>query len=178
MILRDFAAADVPAANAITNHYIRHTQIHFAYEPESDADFEAYWRGGHRRFPWIVAEVDGRVVGYCKCGAWRDRVAYRRTVEAGLYVASDCQRRGIGRALYTELLARLDASDVHTVVAGIALPNEASVRLHEALGFQPVGTFREVGWKFDQWCDVGFWQLMLRAGRCAASEPPAGSPNT
>jgi phosphinothricin acetyltransferase len=159
--VRDFSAADVPAANTLTNHFIAHTAIHFGAAPASDAEFAAVWEEGRARFPWLVAEYDGRFAGYCKAGVWRARDAYARTVETGIYVGLDQQRRGVGRALYESLFDRLRAMGVHTVVAGIALPNEASVRLHEAVGFRAVGVFSEVGRKFDRWHDVGFWQRPL-----------------
>jgi phosphinothricin acetyltransferase len=92
---------------------------------------------------------------------WREREAYAGTVETGVYVDPSFHRRGVGRALYAELFTRLRAAGFHTVIAGIALPNDASVRMHEASGFAHVGTCREVGRKFGQWWDVGFWQAPL-----------------
>lgn len=159
--VRDFQAGDVAVANALTNLYIRETPVHFACSPATDAQFEAYWREGAVRYPWLVAECDGRFAGYAKASRWRERDAYRFTAECGLYVERDFHRRGVGRALYDVLFERLRAAGIHTVIAGITLPNEASERMHEAVGFERVATFREVGWKFDRWHDVGFWQLML-----------------
>lgn len=161
MIIRDFNESDVAAANAITNEVIRTTPIHFAYEPATDEVFRAYWEKGRAAGPWLAAEVDGAFAGYCKAGPWRDRDAYRFTVETGIYISPAYQGRGVGRALYRALFERLRAAGFHQVVAGITLPNEASVRLHEAVGFQYVGRFREVGWKFDRWHDVGWWELTL-----------------
>ncbi len=160
-LVRDFEARDVPPANALTNHFIVHTTTHFGAAPAADEDFEALWEKGRGRFPWLAAEVDGRFAGYAKAGVWRERDAYARTAEVGLYVADGLRGRGVGKGLYAELLGRLRAGGFHTVVAGVTLPNEASVRLHEAMGFTPVGVFREVGWKFGAWRDVGFWQLHL-----------------
>jgi phosphinothricin acetyltransferase len=105
-----------------------------------------------------VAERDGRVVGYAKAGTWRARDAYRHTAEAGIYLAPDAVGAGIGRPLYEALLAACDEAGLHTLVAGIALPNERSVRLHEQVGFRFVGVFREVGRKHDAWHDVAFYQ--------------------
>lgn len=162
MIIRDFNDTDVAPANAITNDVILSTPIHFACEPATDEAFRAYWQQGLCGGPWLAAEVDGIFAGYCKAGPWRDRAAYRFTVETGIYIAPAYQGRGIGRSLYLALFERLRAAGMHRVVAGITLPNEASVRLHEAVGFQYVGTFREVGWKFDRWHDVGWWEMGLR----------------
>lgn len=168
MHIRDFAERDVGPACEITNHYIRETAIHFGYEPGTAAEFRAMWMKGITAspiYPWLAAEVTAdagpRFAGYAKAAEFRSRAAYRGTAECGLYLAPDLQARGIGTALYRELLVRLRALGYHTAIGGIALPNEASVRLHEKLGFKYVGTFREVGRKFDQWHDVGFWQLML-----------------
>lgn len=159
--VRDFAAGDVAPANELTNHYIRETPIHFGATPASDDEFAAHWERGRARFPWLAATLDGRFAGYCKAGVWRERDAYARTVETGIYVARDAQGRGVGRALYEALFARLRGAGFHAAVAGITLPNDPSVRLHEAVGFTRVGVFREVGRKFDAWHDVGFWQAML-----------------
>ncbi|TWT39939.1 Phosphinothricin N-acetyltransferase [Phycisphaerae bacterium RAS1] len=161
VVVRDFRQADVAAANALTNRYIRETPIHFAYTPAGNAEFEAYWRDGAGRYPWLAAECAGRFAGYAKASLWREREAYRFTAECGLYVEPEFHRKGVGRALYGVLFERLASAGIHTLIAGITLPNEPSVRMHEALGFERVATFRQVGWKFEQWHDVGFWQRMV-----------------
>lgn len=158
MLIRDFCDTDVTPANALTNHYILHSAIHFGYEPDSDAQFGDMWRKGRETYPWLAADIDGHFVGYCKAGPWRSREAYCRTTETGIYVDTSTQRRGVGRALYHELFVRLAARDFHIAIAGISLPNAPSVRLHEAVGFVHIATFPEVGWKFNRWHDVGFWQ--------------------
>ena len=89
MLVRDFRQSDVAPANALTNDVILRTPIHFAYEPASDAEFEGVWRKGREKFPWLAAEDEGRFLGYCKAGTWRERDAYRRTVETGVYVIED-----------------------------------------------------------------------------------------
>ena len=162
--VRDFDERDVAPACALTNWYIENTAIHFATTPATEAEFAQGWRAGSARHPWLAAELDGRFAGYAKAYTWRERAAYARTCETGLYVARDAHRRGVGRALYAELLARLTARGFHTAVAGISLPNDASVALHEALGFQKVGHFRECGWKFGRFHDVAFWQRPLTPG--------------
>jgi phosphinothricin acetyltransferase len=164
MLIRDFGPGDVAGACALTNHYIAHTAVHFGLTPQADAEFEAMWRSGCERYPWLAAEVDGRFAGYAKAGLWRSREAYALTAEVSVYVEPAFHGRGVGRALYGALIERLRAGGFHTAVGGVTLPNQASVRLHEAMGFRHVGTFREVGRKFDQWHDVGWWQLMLNDG--------------
>ncbi len=157
--VRDFAQQDVAQANALTNWYIEHTAVHFDTRPASHADFEALWRTGSRTHPWLAAEVDGRFAGYAKAGPWRARTAYQHTCETGIYVARGMERRGVGMALYAKLLPRLRTAGFHAVVAGMTLPNDASAGLHERAGFRKVGSFEQVGRKFNRWHDVGFWQL-------------------
>ncbi len=111
--------------------------------------------------PWLVATVDGKLVAYAYATKWRVRHAYRFAVESSVYVDRDRPRLGAGTALYRVLIERCRASGLHLMIGGIALPNEASVRLHEKMGFEKVAHFSEVGRKFDQWIDVGYWQLNL-----------------
>jgi phosphinothricin acetyltransferase len=110
---------------------------------------------------WLAAEIDGAVAGYAYGSPPRDRAAYSRSCDAAVYVDPGYARQGVGRALYTALLPLLAAKECHAAFAGIALPNEASVALHEAMGFTPVGVYREVGWKLGGWRDVGWWQRLL-----------------
>ena len=153
-MIRTARDEDFDAIAEITNHWIRTTCIHFAIAETTAEEL----RAGRGDFPWLVAEREGRVVGYAKAGTWRARDAYRHTAETGIYLAPDAVGGGLGRELYAALLRACDEAGLHTLVAGIALPNEPSVRLHERLGFRYVGTFREVGRKHDRWHDVGFWQ--------------------
>jgi phosphinothricin acetyltransferase len=112
---------------------------------------------------WLVAEEDGEVIGYAYAGVHRTRAAYRFTTEVSAYVDQGAHRRGVGRALYTELLEKARAKGFRLAVAGITLPNDASVGLHEALRFTRVGVYHNVGMKFDDWHDVGWWELDLGA---------------
>jgi phosphinothricin acetyltransferase len=161
MKIRDFEEGDVAPACAVTNHYIEHTPVHFGMHPYTPQEFREMWLAGRDKYPWLAAAIDGRFAGYAKASRWREREAYRFTAEVGLYIESAFQGRGVGKALYGKLLARLRAAGYHTAVGGITLPNDASVRLHESMGFTKVGVFREVGRKFDQWHDTGWWQLIL-----------------
>jgi phosphinothricin acetyltransferase len=110
---------------------------------------------------WLVAERDGEVVGYAYAGQHRTRKAYDWTAEVSAYVDQSAHRRGVGRELYTALFARLKEDGFRLLVAGITLPNEASVAIHESLGFEPVGVYKNVGFKNGEWWDVGWWQLDL-----------------
>jgi phosphinothricin acetyltransferase len=160
--LHEFAERHVAAANRLTNRYIEQTAVHLALVPATDDAFRNVWISGRIRFPWLAAEVEGAFAGYAKAGVWREREAFGRTCEVGVYVEPAQQGRGVGRALYEGLLPRLREAGFHAVVAAITQPNEASVRLHEAVGFEKAGHFPEVGWKFEHWHDVGFWQLTFR----------------
>lgn len=164
MHIRPAHADDAKAIAAIYNPYILNTTISFEEEPVTDAamaqrvaDVQA---GG---LPWLVAEQDGKLLGYAYATKWRVRHAYRFSVESSVYLAPEAARQGVGTALYTALLAQLAERGCHLVIGGIALPNEASVALHEKLGYEKVAHFREVGFKFGRWLDVGYWQVTLPA---------------
>lgn len=158
-MIRAAAAADFDAIAAITAHYVERTTIHFAYAAPTAAELRAQWQDDPRH-PWLVLD-DGEVRGYAKAGPWRTRDAYRWSTELGIYLAADRCSRGLGRPLLDALLAELVARGFHTAIAGITLPNPASVALFERAGFVAAGRFREVGWKHDAWHDVGFWQRPL-----------------
>jgi L-amino acid N-acyltransferase YncA len=130
-----------------------------------------------QRFPWLVCERRGRVLGYAYAGAHRSRAAYRWSVDVSAYVDEGERRTGVGRALYTSLLSVLALQGFYNAYAGIALPNPASVRLHEAVGFRRVGICAGVGYKLGAWHDVGWWHLALRDRR-ADPEPPSDLTST
>jgi phosphinothricin acetyltransferase len=148
---------DLAEVCAIVNHYIEKSFVNLRTEPQGVDEWRSDWRRLHTQFPWLVA-VDDRVIGVAYAAPWNGRSAYRWTVEATVYVDPSRQRRGVGDALYSELLARLRRQGFHSAVAVIALPNDPSVRLHERHGFIPVGRLVEAGYKLRTWHDVGFWQ--------------------
>jgi L-amino acid N-acyltransferase YncA len=121
---------------------------------------------------WLVAERDGEPAGYAYASRHRDRGAYRWAVDVAVYVAPEHTRRGVARALYVQLLPELARRGFRSACAGITLPNPASVALHEAHGFEPVGVYRRIGFKAGAWRDVGWWQLQLRPGD---DSPPTGA---
>jgi phosphinothricin acetyltransferase len=126
-------------------------------------------------YPWLVAEEAGSVTGYAYAGPFAARASYGWSVETSVYLAQDSRGKGIGRALYVALFELLTAQGYRRVMAGVALPNPASVALHEKLGFTPVGVYRNVGWKLGAWRDVGWWQRGLGA---LEDDPPAPLPFT
>ena len=111
--------------------------------------------------PWFVWEENGRVLGYAYAGKWKSRCAYRYSVESSIYLAKEATGRGLGTKLYVALIDALHTKGIHSIIGGIALPNPASIGISEKLGFQKIGHFKEVGWKFEQWIDVGYWEMIL-----------------
>jgi len=168
--LRDARGDDGAALAHIYNHYIRETVITFEVDEISDADMAARVAKIQAvGLPWLVAEGDGVVLGYAYAGQFRERVAWDHTLESSVYLDLASRGRGLGTALYAELFSRLSGLDaaqsphapVHAVMGVIALPNASSVALQERFGMTHVGTFPEVGRKFDRWIDVGYWQATL-----------------
>ena len=141
------------------------TPISFEYAAPSVAAIERRIRKTVESLPWLVAEVDGVVVGYAYASPHRERAAYLWSVDTSVYVAERAWRRGVGRSLYEVLLGELSRLGYVSAYAGITLPNDASVALHEAVGFRSVGVFPAVGYKLGRWHDVGWWHQLL-------TEPP------
>jgi phosphinothricin acetyltransferase len=160
--IRNIIEADAKAVAEIYNHYITQTIITFEEEAISFSEIhQRIQEVQSSSLPWLVAEHAGEIVGYAYASKWRGRYAYRFSTEVTVYVASDRIGHGIGSKLYNQLLPELRYNDIHAVLAGIALPNEASVLFHEKFGFTEVAHFREVGFKFNRWIDVGYWQRIL-----------------
>ena len=159
--IRPCKQADAPSICAIYNHHVMNTVVTFEEEAVADEEMARRVKEIGERWPWLVAEEQGTVAGYAYAAPWKARSAYRFSVESTVYLAPGFARRGIGTLLYQALMDELRKRQVHCVVGGIALPNPASVALHEKLGFAKIGHFKEVGWKFGQWVDVGYWELIL-----------------
>jgi phosphinothricin acetyltransferase len=160
-LIRTVTPADAPAICAIYNDYVAKTVISFEIDPVSVAEMTTRIREISRDFPWLVLEDASTLVGYAYANAWKTRAAYRESVETTIYLAPEYARRGIGTRLYQALIDELSRRTFHCAIGGIALPNPASVALHERLGFVKVAQFREVGRKFDRRIDVGYWELLL-----------------
>jgi L-amino acid N-acyltransferase YncA len=161
-MLRPATAADSVAIAAIYNHYIVNTVVTFEEEEISSAEMAhriAEVQAAGR--PWLVWEENDRVLGYSYASGWKSRCSYRFSLETTVYLDQAATRRGLGTKLYTALIDALRPTKTHALIGGIALPNAGSVALHEKLGFQKIAHFKEVGWKFDQWIDVGYWELIL-----------------
>jgi len=156
--------ADAAPVCRIYNPHVSGTIVTFETEPVGEAEMGARIAAAAAPRPWLIAEHGGAVVGFASACAWKSRCAFRHCVETTVYVDPEHGRRGIGARLYDELLARLAGAGMHAAIAGIALPNPASVALHARCGFVEVGHFREVGRKFDRWVDVAYHQRILDAG--------------
>lgn len=162
MQIRTATQQDATAIAAIYNPYVLNSTISFEESPVTDSAMaERIALVSADRLPWLVAELDGVIAGYAYATKWRARPAYRFSVETSAYLSPLFQGQGIASSLYHALLCQLKDGGIHTVIAGIALPNEKSIRLHERFGFKRTALFEQVGWKFNQWVDVGYWQRML-----------------
>jgi L-amino acid N-acyltransferase YncA len=160
--IRSVVADDADAIVAIYNHYVAQTIITFEEEPVSALEMRQRIADVQSAsLPWLVAGHDSTVVGYAYATKWRARKAYRFSTEVTVYLDPDISGRGIGSMLYSALLTALRERNTHTAMGGIALPNQASVALHEKFGFKKVALFEQVGFKFNRWIDVGYWQLTL-----------------
>ena len=153
--------ADAGQVCAIYNPYVRETVVTFEESPVGERDMAQRIEATLARLPWLVWEQDGAIAGYACATPWKSRSAYRFSVESTVYVAQALARRGIGTRLMEALVADLRARNIHCVVGGVALPNPASIALHEKLGFMKIAEFKEVGYKLGRWVDVGYWELLL-----------------
>lgn len=160
--IRDASAVDIRSIAKIYNYYVLDTTITFEEEAVTASEMarriESVRSAG---LPWIVVTLDNEAVGYAYATPWKARSAYRFSVETTVYVDPKQVGRGIGSVLYEHLLNELRIRKIHSVIAGIALPNPHSIALHEKFGFRNVARFHEVGFKFSQWRDVGYWQKSL-----------------
>lgn len=160
--VRPAVTGDADAIARIYGHYILNTTISFEEQPVSTVEMaERIAEVLSSSLPWLVALQAEQVIGYAYAGKWKGRCAYRHSVESSLYLEPAFTGRGIGTQLYQALLVALRDRSIHVVIGGIALPNDPSVALHERLGFSKVAHFKEVGYKFGQWLDVGYWQRSL-----------------
>jgi phosphinothricin acetyltransferase len=152
---------DAAASAAIYAPFVTDGWVSFELDPPTPEEMARRIAEYSASHAWLVAEKDGAVAGYAYGSPHRERAAYASSCDVAVYVDSAHARQGIGRALYGKLLPQLAARGYHAAFAGIALPNDASIALHQAMGFTPVGIYREVGWKLGGWRDVGWWQRLL-----------------
>jgi L-amino acid N-acyltransferase YncA len=169
--VRDASEREAEACAAIYAPYVTDTAITFECDPPRPAEMGVRIASAMRTHAWVVLESQGRVVGYAYGGPFNSRAAYRWSCEVSVYLERDRRRTGGGRALYDALFDRLAERGFRTTVAGMTLPNDASVGLHRAMGFEPVGTYRRIGWKHGTWHDVAWVQRTLATGHTPPAEP-------
>jgi L-amino acid N-acyltransferase YncA len=165
-------ARDAASCAAIYGPYVTASPASFEDEAPSAEELAGRIERTSRTHPWLVLEDEGGLVGYAYASRHRTRAAYRWAADVAVYVGPAHQRRGAGRRLYTALLDLLRVQGLRIAVAGITLPNDASVALHRAVGFEPVGTYHAIGWKAGAWRDVSWWQLQLAPETDDGDAPP------
>src|ERR1700761_7269736 len=160
-MIRTAITADAAAICTIYNHYVLETTITFEETAIPPSEMESRIHETLQSLPWLVWEESAAIQGFAYASKWKGRCAYRHSAEVPVYLDPKSIGRGIGTKLYEVLLADLRQRNFHAVIGGIAVPNAASIALHERLGFRKVAHFEQVGWKFGRWIDVGYWQLLL-----------------
>ena len=159
---RSVTTADATSIAHIYNYYVESSTATFEEAPVGSSEMSARISASlGADLPWVVCEIDGAVVGYANAGIWKARSAYRFTFEVSVYLDSSVLGKGLGNSLYERLFQTLKSRGAHTAIGVIALPNAASVALHEKFGMQKAAHFREVGYKMNQWIDVGYWQVVF-----------------
>lgn len=163
--IRDAVASDLPAMTEIYNEAIRNSTATLDTEEKTLEERKKWFETFGERYPLIVAEVDEQVVGYCGLTSFRKKDAYHLTTELSIYINKDYRGNKIGSSLMKEIIERATKLGYHTIISGITDGNEASLKLHKKFGFQCVGHFRQVAYKFNQWQDVYFYQRILNENR-------------
>jgi phosphinothricin acetyltransferase len=158
----DVVENDVQEILNIYNYYIKNTIITFEEIEISLEVMKSRVNQIAEKFPYLVYKENNVVLGFAYISPWKERSAYRYSVESTIYLNNNCVGKGIGTKLYSELINQVKKSELHSVIGGISLPNDASIKLHEKLGFNYLGKFSEVGYKFNNWIDVGYWKLILK----------------
>jgi L-amino acid N-acyltransferase YncA len=159
MMIRKVEIKDAEDITAIYNYYIENTTITFEEELLTVEEMASRIETISAQYTYLVYEENGRVIGYAYATQWKARSAYRFSAEVTIYLHPDVKGKGIGSALFQNFLDEIKETELHVIVGGIALPNAASVALHEKFGFKKIAQFEEIGFKFGKWIDVGYWEL-------------------
>jgi len=162
MNIRPVNLDDAAQVAEIYNYYILNTHHTFETEPLGIEETKERIAKIVDKFPYLVAEEDGKILGYAHAGRFKLRQAYEHTCEVMIYIRNEAKKRGVGTNLYMDLFDVLEETNIHVMIAGIALPNDSSVKFHERLGFTKAAHFKEIGYKLGRWFDVGYWQLINR----------------
>lgn len=162
MEIRNVKPEDAAQVAEVYNYYIKNTHQTFETEPLTAEEMLTRINETTEKYPFLVAEEDGEIFGYACAAQFRLREAYAYSAEVSVYVKNAAKQKGIGTQLYEKLFDQLAETNIHAMVAGISLPNDASVNFHEKMGFSKVAHFRQIGYKLGRWVDVGYWELINR----------------
>lgn len=160
-MIRPVSLSDAEVICGIYNYYILNTTITFEEDPLNVDEVISRIQKITPNFPWLVYEEESIIKGYTYAGKWKERSAYRYSVETGIYIGPNYINQGIGTQLKGKLIKKLKEKSIHSILCGIALPNPASIALCEKFGFEKVAHLKEIGYKFNKWIDVGYWELIL-----------------
>ena len=160
-MIRRVKLDDAKEIAEIYNYYVLNTVVTFEEELVDVNEMKERILSGNSKLPWIIYEKDKRILGYAYASEWKSRCAYKHSVESTVYLKHTEQNQGIGSILYAELIKQVIDMGIHVIIGGIALPNESSIYLHEKFNFEKVAHFKEVGFKFEKWIDVGYWELLI-----------------
>ena len=165
-MVRTVQLEDAEEICKIYNYYILNSVVTFEETPVTVEEMRERIQSIYSKLPWIIYEKDQQVLGYAYASEWKSRCAYKNSVESTVYLRQGEAKKGVGTSLYTELIEQLINIGIHTVIGGVALPNDASIALHKKFGFEKVAHFKEVGYKFGKWVDVGYWELIIDKNIC------------
>jgi len=160
-MIRSVEPKDAREVCDIYNFYINNTEITFEEQPVSVDEMEKRIRDVTAKYPWLVIEEGGEILGYAYSSKYRERSAYRYTAELTIYMKNGEEGKGLGAELMEHVIEETRGRGIHTLISAIAIPNERSVSIHEKFGFEKAGHLKDVGFKFDHWIDVGYWELVL-----------------
>lgn len=160
-MIRSVHVNDAKELAEIYNYYILYSTATFEETPIDGQEMKHRIQSIASKYPWIVYEEQGKIIAYAYANEWKSRSAYKRTVESSVYVKQGEMSKGVGAQLYKELIQQLTDLGFHAVLGGITVPNPESIRFHEKFGFEKVGHLKQVGYKFEQWVDVGYWELII-----------------
>ena len=170
-MIRPVQLRDALQLAEIYNYYILNTVITFEVDTIDAKEMEKRLQANNPKLPWLVYEENEKILGYAYSKNWKARSAYKQSVEVSIYLNHQNTSKGIGTKLYSQLIEQLKEMGIHAIIGGIALPNPTSLALHEKLGFEKVAHFKEVGFKFNQWIDVGYWELLSPKLKIVNYEP-------
>lgn len=160
-MIREVKSEDAEAIADIYNYYIDHTIVTFEETSIDAQEMRSRILSVSAKYPWIVYEADGEILGYAYASDWKSRCSYKHSVESTVYLKNGAGGKGFGSQLYAHLINQLKTTDIHAIIGGVSLPNPASAALHEKFGFEKIAQFKEVGYKFGEWIDVGYWELII-----------------